>query len=93
MFMIFQGLSPTLWAAVGDFMGRRSVYIATTTLYIYSNVGLSFTYHYWLLLLLRCVQSTGSASVVALGSGTIGDLIPPARRGGWMSIYNIFTMI
>lgn len=61
--------------------------------YIATCLGLAFTQTYWLLMLLRCLQAAGSASVVALGAGAIGDLAPPKERGGYMGIYSLGAML
>lgn len=37
--------------------------------------------------MLRCLQSTGSASTIAIGSGVIGDITTRAERGGFMGIF------
>jgi MFS family permease len=36
---------------------------------------------------LRCLQSTGSASTIAIGAGVVGDIADRAERGGYMGIY------
>jgi MFS family permease len=48
---------------------------------------------YWLLLFLRCLQSAGSASTIALGAGVIGDITTPAERGGFLGVYNVGPMV
>ncbi|GAA6014137.1 hypothetical protein JCM10207_006109 [Rhodosporidiobolus poonsookiae] len=93
VFMIIQAVSPSFWGSLCDSMGRRPVYLACFVIYIASCLGLAFTNTYWLLMLLRCVQAAGSASVVALGSGTVGDLAPPKERGGFMGYYSMGAML
>lgn len=41
---------------------------------------------YWLLVVLRCVQSAGSASTVSIGFGTITDIATPGERGTLIGI-------
>ena len=38
-------------------------------------------------MVLRCLQSTGSASTIAIGSGVIGDITTREERGGLMGIF------
>ncbi|KAI5480593.1 hypothetical protein MNV49_000289 [Pseudohyphozyma bogoriensis] len=82
-------LSPTFWSSIGDVLGRRPTYIGTYAVSVAACVGLSFTNTYWLLMVLRFFQAAGSASVLSLGSGTIGDISPPAERGGMMGIFSL----
>lgn len=50
-------------------------------------IGLAKTENYATLITLRCLQSTGSASTIAIGSGVIGDITTRAERGGFMGIF------
>lgn len=43
--------------------------------------------------MLRCLQSTGSASTIAIGSGVIGDITTRADRGGYMGIYQAGLLV
>lgn len=86
-YMIFQGLSPTLWAALGDAKGRRVTVISTLFVFIAACIGLAETRSYAQLVVLRCLQSTGSASTIALGAGVIGDITIKKERGGYMGVF------
>lgn len=61
--------------------------------YIGASIGLALTHVYWLLILLRCLQAAGAASVIAIGAGTIGDVAPPSTRGGFMGIFSLGAML
>lgn len=50
-------------------------------------IGLARTNNYASLVVLRCLQSTGSASTVAIGSGVIGDITIRDDRGGYMGYF------
>jgi MFS family permease len=86
-YMIFQGLSPTIWGALSDSKGRRITFICTLSIFIAACVGLAKTRSYAQLLVLRCLQSTGSASTIALGAGVIGDITTRKERGGYMGVF------
>ncbi|KAJ7268566.1 major facilitator superfamily domain-containing protein, partial [Mycena rebaudengoi] len=94
-FMIFQALSPMLWGTLSDTYGRRHLFILCLLLLAASCVGLALTpaNDYWLLLLLRCLQSTGSASTIAIGAGVIGDISTRADRGGFLGVYTVGPMV
>lgn len=92
-YMISQALSPTVWGAASDVLGRRPTYLATFTLYIGASFGLANTSTYPVLVVLRMLQSAGSASVIAIGSGTIGDIAHPKERGGFMGLFGLGSML
>ncbi|KAJ3973651.1 major facilitator superfamily domain-containing protein [Lentinula raphanica] len=89
MYMVFQGISPMLFGTLADYVGRRIIYASCLLILSLTCVGLALcpTSDYWLLLLLRCLQSTGSASTIALGAGVIGDIAEPFERGGFFGVY------
>ncbi|PHH90640.1 hypothetical protein CDD83_3045 [Cordyceps sp. RAO-2017] len=86
-YLIFQGLAPSVWGPVSDVKGRRVAYCCTFVVFLGACVGLAEARNYATLLVLRCVQSAGSASTVAIGSGVIGDITTRAERGGLMGIF------
>ncbi|KAL6241505.1 hypothetical protein RBB50_011528 [Rhinocladiella similis] len=86
-YMIFQGLSPTIWGAVADALGRRITYCCTLVVFLGACIGLAETRNFATLMVLRCVQSTGSASTIALGAGVIGDITKREERGGYMGVF------
>ncbi|KAF8913095.1 major facilitator superfamily domain-containing protein [Gymnopilus junonius] len=105
MYMVLQGVAPMLWGPVSDHVGRRPISAACLLILSLSCVGLALvpTKDYWLLMVLRCLQATGSASTIAIERGgffgvfTIGPMIGPAigpviggvlsQHLGWRSIF------
>lgn len=49
-----------------------------------ANIGLALQNDYAALLLLRCLQSTGSSGTVALGTGVVADIASSGERGKFM---------
>ncbi|GAA5956983.1 hypothetical protein JCM21900_006723 [Sporobolomyces salmonicolor] len=93
VYMILQGISPSFFGAICDVLGRRPVYILTFLIYLGACAGLANTHKYWLLVFLRAIQAAGSASVIAIGSGSIGDIAPPSERGMFMSLFGLGPMV
>lgn len=83
-YMIFQGLAPTVMGDLADMSGRRPTYLLGFIVYIGACIGIALQDSFAALLVLRCVQSSGSSSVVALGSGIVADLSTSAERGTYM---------
>lgn len=42
---------------------------------------------------MRCLQSAGSASTIAIGSGVIGDITTRADRGGYMGVFQAGLLV
>ncbi|KAJ5081736.1 Kynureninase [Penicillium alfredii] len=83
-YMIFQGLSPMFIGDFADKAGRRPAYIVCFTLYIAANIGLALQSNYAALFVLRCLQSAGSSTTIALSSGVVSDVATASQRGSYM---------
>ncbi|KAF4343954.1 major facilitator superfamily transporter [Fusarium beomiforme] len=86
-YLIFQGLAPSIWGPISDVKGRRIAYGCTFVVFFGACIGLAEAKNYTTLVILRCIQSTGSASTIAIGSGVIGDITTRAERGGYMGVF------
>ncbi|GAA5909431.1 hypothetical protein JCM8208_005741 [Rhodotorula glutinis] len=93
VYMVAQGVAPSFFGAVCDVLGRRPVYLFTFIIYLGACAGLANTSDYSVLLVLRCVQAAGSSSVIALGSGSIGDIAPPKDRGLFIAVFGLGPMV
>jgi MFS family permease len=92
-YLIFQGIAPSLWGPVSDVKGRRFAYCCTFLVFFGACIGLAETKNYATLIVLRCLQSTGSASTIAIGSGVISDITTRADRGGLMGIFQAGLLV
>ena len=90
-YMIFQGLAPTIFGDLADMTGRRPVYILGFIIYIGANIGLALQNNYAALLVLRCLQSTGSSGTVALGNGVVADIATSGERGKFIGANALIT--
>jgi len=91
--MIFQGLAPTIFGDLADMAGRRPTYLICFLLYIGANVGIALQDSYGALLVLRCLQSSGSSSTIALASGVVADISTSAERGTYMGWVTMGPMV
>ena len=83
LYIIFQAISPLLFATASDSFGRRPILLITYALYTVASLGLALNKSsYAVLLALRGVQSCGASAVLAIAYGVIADVCPPAERGG-----------
>lgn len=92
-YLILQGLAPSLWGPVSDVRGRRVAYACTFVVFLGACVGLALAKNYATLVVLRCLQSAGSASTIAIGSGVIGDITTRADRGGFLGVFQAGLLV
>lgn len=92
-YLVFQGLAPSLWGPISDTLGRRPAYLGTLALFVAACAALARIDSYPALLVLRCVQSAGSASTIAIGAGVIGDVAPRAERGSAMAVFQAGLLV
>ncbi|KAJ6075722.1 hypothetical protein N7499_007703 [Penicillium canescens] len=88
-YLIFQGLAPSFIGSFSDIHGRRPAYIISFTIYLGANIGLALQNNYVALMILRCIQSSGSSGTVALGSAVMADLSTRAERGKYIGYAGI----
>ena len=90
---IFQGLVPSIIAGASDGLGRRPAYIVCFVIYIAANIGLALQNEYAALMVLRCVQSAGSSSTVALANALVADVATASERGVYISYATAGTYV
>ncbi|RCI08663.1 hypothetical protein L249_4669 [Ophiocordyceps polyrhachis-furcata BCC 54312] len=88
-YMVFQGITPTLIGSLADSGGRRPAYILCFVIYIAANIGLAMAPNYGALMALRCLQSAGSSSTIALCTAVVADVVTSAERGQYVG----FTLV
>lgn len=93
LYLVFQGLSPSVWAPLSDTKGRRTVILITFAIYFGANIGLALTKSYAQLAVLRAVQSSASASSVAIGAAIVGNVVERRHRAGYMGIFNAASLL
>ncbi|KAH6679702.1 major facilitator superfamily domain-containing protein [Halenospora varia] len=84
VYLIFQGLAPTFVGSFSDVRGRRPAYIACFIIYFGANLGLALQNSYAALMVLRCLQSSGSSGTVALANALVSDIVTSAERGKYV---------
>jgi len=85
-YMIFQGLAPTVFGDLADTIGRRPVFIIGFVVYIGACIGLALQNSFAALLVLRCLQSAGTSSTVAISVSVAADVSTHSERGKYMGL-------
>ncbi|KAJ5375890.1 hypothetical protein N7509_012776 [Penicillium cosmopolitanum] len=81
VYMVVQGIAPSLLGAFSDAYGRRLTFTITLTIYAVANLALAFTTNYPMLMVLRGLQAGGSAATISISAGVIADIACPQERG------------
>ncbi|KJA20497.1 hypothetical protein HYPSUDRAFT_43203 [Hypholoma sublateritium FD-334 SS-4] len=81
------GATPLLWGAFTEMYGRKSIYLASITLFIVgSGVG-GFAKTVTILIVMRVIQGMGASAVLTLGAATLADMYDAKERGSVMGVY------
>ncbi len=78
---------------LSDTVGRRPVYVLCFGIYICANIGLALQHNYWVLLILRALQSTGISATVALSNAVAADTVTSAERGTYLGIASLGSIV
>ena len=82
LYIVFQALSPFVFATISDTVGRRPVYLITFAIFTLASLGLALNHtSYPGLLILRALQSLGASAVIAVAYAVVADVCVPAERG------------
>jgi MFS family permease len=63
VFMVFQGIAPFFWMPICSTFGRRPTFIIILIVFVGANIGLVYSKSFVALMVLRAVQSIGSAAL------------------------------
>ncbi|KAF2474900.1 MFS general substrate transporter, partial [Lindgomyces ingoldianus] len=87
LYFIFQGIFAMFWDAISDTFGRRPTYIYSIFTFLATNIILSFSPNFAILLVFRGIQAAGIASVVSMGNGVILDMTPLPEADNFFKAY------
>lgn len=93
IYLIFQSVSPLFISALADTYGRRPVALGLLLSFTCVSIGTSQVRVFWALAFLRSIQAISIASIISTSFGTVGDLAPRSKRGGFAGFVNGFTLI
>jgi multidrug resistance protein len=90
---IFQGLAPAFVGGFSDSAGRRPAYLICIVIYLCANVGLATQDSFAALLVLRCLQSSGSSGTVALANAVAADVVTSGERGEYIGYTSVGAIL
>lgn len=92
-FLILQGLAPAVSSSLALYYGLRPVLVSSLLGFVAVCIAISQANAFWLLALLRCLQSALIAPAIAIGFGVLGDVCTRETRGGFIGTVSGFQII
>ncbi|KAL4962835.1 MFS transporter [Aspergillus stella-maris] len=87
LYMLSMGIFPLWWSSFSERLGRRTIYIVSFVLFVVFNVLCAVSSSIAMLIVMRLLAGGASASVQAVGAGTIADIWDTRERGRAMGIF------
>jgi multidrug resistance protein len=87
--MLSMSLFPLWWSSFSETLGRRTIYLVSFSLFLVFNILSAISNSIAMLIVMRMLSGGASASVQAVGAGTIADLWDVRERGRAMGIFYI----
>jgi hypothetical protein len=87
VYMLAMGIFPLWWSSFSETGGRRTIYIISFTLFLLFAVLSAVSTNISMLVVVRTFSGGASASVQAVGAGTIADLWEPKERGRALGLF------
>ncbi|CAK7269321.1 hypothetical protein SEPCBS119000_003510 [Sporothrix epigloea] len=87
LYMLAMAIFPLWWSSFSETLGRRSVYIISFSFFVVFSILSAISKSISMLLVMRVLGGGASASVQAVGAGTLADIWEPRERGRAMGIF------
>ncbi|KAL4997258.1 major facilitator superfamily domain-containing protein [Aspergillus recurvatus] len=87
LYMLSMSIFPLWWSSFSERLGRRTIYIVSFALFVVFNVLCAISSSIAMLIVMRLLSGGASASVQAVGAGTIADIWETRERGRAMGIF------
>ncbi|RDW60401.1 MFS transporter [Aspergillus mulundensis] len=87
LYMLSMSIFPLWWSSFSERLGRRTIYIVSFALFVVFNVLCAISSSIAMLIVMRLLSGGASASVQAVGAGTIADIWDTRERGRAMGIF------
>lgn len=89
LYMLSMAVFPLWWSSFSETLGRRTVYIVSFSLFVLSNIMSALSQNISMLIIMRVLSGGASASVQAVGAGTIADIWGSKQRGRAMGMFYV----
>lgn len=93
LYMISMSIFPLWWSSFSEQFGRRSIYIISFGLFLIFAIVSALSTNIAMLIVFRIFTGGASASVQAVGAGTIADIWESHERGRAMGIFYLGPLL
>ena len=93
MYMLSMSIFPLWWSSFSETLGRRTIYLASFALFVLWNIISAVSTSMGMLIVMRILGGGASASVQAVGAGTIADIWEVRERGKAMGIFYLGPLL
>ncbi|MCJ1468498.1 hypothetical protein MMC07_007127 [Pseudocyphellaria aurata] len=87
LYMLGMAIFPLWWSSFSETFGRRTIYLVSFSLFVLFTVLIAVSTNITMLIILRMLGGGASASVQAVGAGTIADIWEVRERGRAMGYF------
>ena len=87
LYMLSMSIFPLWWSSFSERLGRRTIYIASYTLFTLFAILSAVSDSVAMLIVMRMLSGGAAASVQAVGAGSIADVWETKERGRAMGIF------
>lgn len=91
--MLSMSIFPLWWSSFSEQLGRRTIYLASFSLFVVFSILCAVSTNMPMLIVFRICSGGASASVQAVGAGTIADIWESFERGRAMSIFYLGPLL
>ncbi|KAK4241631.1 hypothetical protein C8A03DRAFT_40986 [Achaetomium macrosporum] len=92
-YMLAMSIFPLWWSSFSETLGRRTIYILSFSLFLVFSVLSALSVNIGMLIVMRILGGGASASVQAVGAGTIADIWETRERGRAMGIFYLGPLV
>jgi len=86
-YMLSMSIFPLWWSSFSETLGRRTIYVTSFALFLVFNILSAVSVNISMFVVMRILSGGASASVQAVGAGTIADVWHVRERGRAMGIF------
>ncbi|KAJ5160145.1 uncharacterized protein N7482_007149 [Penicillium canariense] len=93
IYVIGFAVGPLVVAPMSELYGRAIVYHVTNVIFLGVTIGCALSRNVGMFLAFRFVSGCAGVTPLALGGGTIGDLMPPEQMGTAMAVWGLGSLV
>jgi multidrug resistance protein len=91
--MLSMSIFPLWWSSFSETLGRRTIYLTSFALFTLWNIVAAESTSIGMLIVMRVLGGGASASVQAVGAGTIADIWETYERGKAMGVFYLGPLL